>query len=139
MVLVKTGASHMRPLFSLIVWGTIVVIPLLLWAKVRFLVYHDNLISLLHALFIFLDICFLWPFCPCYCSSVEEKKWGDGIVVIWEAWKSHKVTGLFYTIPRKRIRYLDLPKMTLAAKDAPPEVMAGYIARGVKGEELEQA
>jgi uncharacterized protein YjbI with pentapeptide repeats len=55
-----------RALMAMVVWLTLIVLPLLLlvWAQIRFLPYHDPLLTWTQRLAILLDLATLWTFWP---------------------------------------------------------------------------
>ena len=63
------GSQHgrvMRFLFALMVWVTLLLIPLLLlvWAQIRFLPYHDETVTWGQRIAVLLDLALTWVFWP---------------------------------------------------------------------------
>jgi len=62
----RTARWRLRVLLGLMVWTTVVILPLLLllWAQVRFLPYHDTAITWSHRAAVLVDLMLLWLFWP---------------------------------------------------------------------------
>ncbi len=65
-MLVCRYGRFMRSLLALVVWVTVILLPLvlLIWAQARFLPYHDEMLTWLQRAAVGLDLALLWLFWP---------------------------------------------------------------------------
>ena len=89
MIIGKHHSRLIRLLFGIVVWVTVILLPisLLLWAQVRFLPYHDVIITWIQRLALYLEIVLLLVFWP---KIVEpngraSRWWGRLLTAPWWA------------------------------------------------------
>ena len=79
---------RLRMLLGLIVLTTVVLLPLvlLLWAQLRFLPYHDTVITWSHRFAVLVDLLLLWLFWPWMLPPVQRSArrflWGMGLLCL---------------------------------------------------------
>ena len=151
----QAGAA--RFLLWAMAWISIVALPVivLMWAQARFLAYHGDWITFFHQLAVLADLALLWLLWPRAAASkglvkalgyavsivlslllaafslfdavVPEGPWENNVGRLYPGNLLEKVFG-------GRVRYLDLAEKTLVLEEAPPEILAAYIASKRDGE-----
>jgi len=91
-IVYEAHSRFVRLFFAAIIWTTVVILPLILltWTQIRFIAYHEEMITWNHRIVVMLDILLLWTLWPIIVTPV-------GQTGLW--WK-RAVFGLFDRIGR---------------------------------------
>jgi uncharacterized protein YjbI with pentapeptide repeats len=81
----RPARGGLRGLLGLMVWTTVVVLPLLLllWAQVRFLPYHDTAITWNHRAAVLVDLILIWRFWPLMLMPGQSGVSGAQTITSW--------------------------------------------------------
>ena len=86
MLIGRPAQWRMRVLLALMVWTTVVLLPLalLLWAQLRFLPYHDTAITWNHRAAVLVDLALLWLFWPLMLMPGQRWSSAAHTIALWK-------------------------------------------------------